>query len=201
MERRTVSRTCASVRSSLSARAWRATAGSEAVETMYPCNSRTAAAVRKPLGLRASRGSGARLSGMSNESELPSGTVKISRATRCCSRLRPKMVTRSDAPPVHWEHTDTKTVGVLAGTNPRMSSMRNTVSPTSRLREKASVPARAAVGVAGKGCWRKRRPVCNGSDRRCVGNDNITLPRKRAHFQRVVRDEKVCRTVFGGNGK
>jgi hypothetical protein len=116
-------------------------------------------------------------------------------------KAQAKMVTRSDALPVHWEHTDTKTVGVLAGTNPFVSSMRNMVSPTSRLREKASAPARAAVGVAGKGCWRKRRLVCNGSDKRCVGNDNITPPRKRAHFQRVVRDEKVCRTVFGGNGK
>jgi len=40
-------------------------------------------------------------------------------------------------------------------------------------------------------------PVCNESDRSC----NITLPRKRAYFQLVVRYERADRTGTGGNCK
>jgi hypothetical protein len=90
-----------------------------------------------------------------------------------------------------------KIAGVMAGTNPRVSSMRNTVNPLSRFREEAGVPARGAVEAVGKGTWRKRMPPCNGVDRRC----DITPPRKRAHFQSVVRDERTRRTASGGHRK
>ena len=111
------------------------------------------------------------------------------------------MVLRSVALPLHSEHTDTPTAGVLAGTNPLVSSMRNTVNPTSRSREGASVLARAAEGIAGRGCRSKRTPVCNGLDRRCVSHGNITPSRKRAHFRQVVCDERDCRTASGRNVK
>lgn len=138
---------------------------------------------------------------MSNVSELPCRHRQNQSSHKMLFKAQAKTVMRLVAPPLHWEHTDTKTAGVLAGTNPLVSSTRNSVSPISRLRKEAGVPARAVVGVAGKGGWRKRRPVCNGSDRRCAGNGNIALSRKRAHFQLVVRDERDCRTVFGGNRK
>jgi hypothetical protein len=94
-----------------------------------------------------------------------------------------------------------KTAGVLAGTNPPVSSMRNTVNPTFRFREEAGALARAADGIAGRGCRSKRMPVCNGLDRRCVIHGNITPPRKRAHFRQVVDDERDCRTALGRNSK
>jgi hypothetical protein len=133
---------------------------------------------------------------MPNVSELPSGTVKISRAKDAevaqAKRYAVKLLRL-----LFSGHTDISTAGVLAGANPLVSSMRNTVNPLPRLRKEAGVPARGAVGVAGKGNWRKRMPPCNGVDRRC----NITLPRKRAHFQSVVRDERARRTASGGDRK
>ena len=73
---------------------------------------------------------------------------------------------------------------------------RKKLNPPFRLWE-ASEAARLAHGMSGRGCWRKRRPFCNGTDRGC----NITSPRKRADFQRVVRHEKTGRTDEGGNRK
>lgn len=108
-----------------------------------------------------------------------------------------QQVSRSAAPQRTRSTRTFKTAGVSAEATPLVSSMRNTVNPMSRSHEGAGALARAAVGIAGKGSWRKRTPPCNGADRRC----NITLPRKRAHFQSVVRDEKDCRTTLGGNRK
>ena len=75
----------------------------------------------------------------------------------------------------------------------------------SRSREGAGVPVRDADGAAGRGCWRKQRPLCNGADRRGAERgaelDAITPLRKQAHFQLVVRDERDGRTALGGNGK
>jgi len=84
-----------------------------------------------------------------------------------------------------------------AGANSFVSLELNIINPTFRLRVKAGASARNADGMAGMGCWRKRRPFCNGADRDC----NIVPPCKRADFQRVVRDEKTRRTCAGGNGK
>jgi hypothetical protein len=91
--------------------------------------------------------------------------------------------------------------GVLAGTNPRVSSMRNTVSPMSRFRGEADELARVVVGVAGRGERRKRKRLGNRVDRGCVDRDNITLLRKQAHFRLVIHDERVCRTASRGNRK
>ena len=85
----------------------------------------------------------------------------------------------------------------MVGAKSSMSSQSNIANPTSRLRVEAGVAARNAEEMAGKGCWKKRRPLCNGADRDC----NIVLPCKRADFQRVVRDERTRRTFTGGNCK
>lgn len=73
---------------------------------------------------------------------------------------------------------------------------RKMLNPPFRLIE-ASNAARIADGMSGRGCWRKRMPSCNGTDR----GWNITSPRKRADFQRVVRHEIAGRTNEGGNRK
>jgi len=91
--------------------------------------------------------------------------------------------------------TDTKTVGEKVGANSSVSSQPNIVNPTFRLREKAGESARDAEEMAGMGCWKKQKPFCNGTDR------SFAPPRKRADFQRVVRDEKTGRTFTGGNRK
>jgi hypothetical protein len=56
---------------------------------------------------------------------------------------------------------------------------------------------RHAVGEAGRGCWKKRMPLCNGADRDC----NIIPLRKQADFQLVVVDERTYRIFVGGNCK
>jgi hypothetical protein len=94
------------------------------------------------------------------------------------------------------EHTDIKAAGVKAGTKSFVSFKRNKVSPLFRPFG-AGVAARHAVGAAGKGCWRKRMPFCNGADRSC----DITPLRKQADFQLVVVDERTYRIFAGGNRK
>jgi hypothetical protein len=84
-----------------------------------------------------------------------------------------------------------------AGINSFVSLETNIVNPTFRPGSGAGASARNAEGMAGRGCWKKRRPFCNGADRGC----NITPPCKRADFQRVVRDERTRRTFTGGNSK
>jgi hypothetical protein len=84
-----------------------------------------------------------------------------------------------------------------AGANLFVSLKPNIVNPTSRLIFEAGASVRNADGMAGRGNWRKRRPLCNGADRSC----NITSPCKRADFQWVVRDERTNGTFVGGNSK
>jgi hypothetical protein len=43
---------------------------------------------------------------------------------------------------------------------------------------------------AGKGCWKKQRPLCNGSDKKWQ-----LLCDKQADFQQVMKGEKAGRTV------
>jgi len=100
------------------------------------------------------------------------------------------------ASPEAWGTRTFMTAGEETGTNSFMLFERNTVNPTTRL-IKAGVAARRADELAGRGCWRKQMPRCNRADRDC----NIILPRKRADFRRVVRDEKTRRTFTGGNRK
>jgi hypothetical protein len=82
-----------------------------------------------------------------------------------------------------------------------MSSQSNIVNPTFRPspanRSWAGASARNANGMAGRGSWKKRKPLCNGADK----SWNITPPCKRADFQPVVRDETAGRTFIGGNRK
>jgi hypothetical protein len=92
-------------------------------------------------------------------------------------------------------YTDIKTAGVCAGAKSFMSSQLNIANPTFRLPVKAGASARNVDGMAGRGCWKKRKPFCNGTDR------SIAPPRKQADFQRVVTDERTGRTFAGGNRK
>jgi len=191
-----IERTCDSVRTSLSASARLVTVGSKAAETTY----------LRPMGRSRNRevaamtasingGQRVRLDDMPNISELsqvPSNPVE------------PKMLTGSGqkamqpaAPTRDLGHTDTTTAGIKTGANSSMLPEPNTVSPTSCLNGEAGVIARCAVEVVDRGCWKKRRPSCNGADRSC----NITPPCKRADFQWVIRDEKTRRTRGGGNCK
>jgi hypothetical protein len=87
------------------------------------------------------------------------------------------------------EPTDKEAAGVMAGAKPSVSSSRNTVNPLlSSWRGRRT--ARSADRAAGKGSWKKPKPPCNRVDR-----DRPGPPRKRADFQRVINDEKVCRTT------
>jgi len=78
-----------------------------------------------------------------------------------------------------------------------MSSQPNIANLTFRLPLEAGASARNADGMAGRGCWKKQKPPCNGVDKDC----NIVPPCKRADFQRVVRDERAGGTCIGGNSK
>jgi hypothetical protein len=49
---------------------------------------------------------------------------------------------------------------------------------------------RVADGFAGRGCWKKQRPLCNGADRKWQ-----LLCDKQADFQQVMKDEKAGRTI------
>src|SRR5262245_37007834 len=50
--------------------------------------------------------------------------------------------------------------------------------------------ARRADRSAGKGGWKKRKPPCNETDRRCAMRQDHST-RKRADFHRVFPDEKT----------
>lgn len=104
--------------------------------------------------------------------------------------------TQPDASTGCLVHTDTKAAGVEVGTKSLVSFKRNKVSPLLRPFG-AGVAARHVAGAAGKGCWRKRMPLCNGADRGC----DITPLRKQADFQLVVDDERTYRIFAGGNRK
>jgi hypothetical protein len=100
-------------------------------------------------------------------------------------------------PPDGMEHTDTKAAGVKAGTNIIRVIQMEQGKPVVLASSGAGVAARHAAGAAGKGCWRKRMPFCNGADRSC----DMTPLRKQADFQLVVVDERTYRIFAGGNRK
>jgi len=194
MRSKIVSRTCGSVRSSLSAPARLATVGSEAAETTSLHRRDDAATVRRPLRLPASVWSGGQ------------GWVTCSIQVNChrhrklqrakdADRLKPKGNAASVPPPVIRGTRTITAAGVEAGANSLVSSQSNIANPTSRLPVKAGASARGVDGMTGKGCWKKRTPFCNGTDR------SVAPPRKRADFQRVVDDERAYRTFMGGNRK
>lgn len=99
-------------------------------------------------------------------------------------------------PFVKWRHTDIQTAGEKTGTNSFMLLERNTVNPTTRLTE-AGAAVKHADELTGRGCWKKRTPSGNRMDR----EGSSISPRKRADFQRVIRDEITRRTFVGGNRK
>ena len=121
---------------------------------------------------------------------------KVRRA-KDADRLEPKRQCSQVLQPCTRSTRTKQAAGVEAGAASFMSSQPNVVNPTSCLPVKAGATARSAEGMAGRGCWRKRMPLCNGTDR----SWNITPPCKRADFQRVVRDEIAGRTFAGGNRK
>lgn len=102
---------------------------------------------------------------------------------------------RSRLPHLEFGAHGHRTAGIETGANSFVLLESNMANPSLRHRVVADTSARIAHGTAGRGCWKKRRPVCNGTDR------STAPPRKRADFQRVVRDEKTGRTFTGGNRK
>ena len=193
MKGKIISRTCGSVRSSLSAPARLATVGSEAAETTFLHHSDEVTAVRWLPRLRVSTRS-ERQGWMKCPMQVNCRRHRKWRRAKDTDRLRPKRDAVRCAS-VSMAHTDTKTAGAKAGANSSMSSPSNIANPTFRLPVKAGASARNADGMAGRGCWKKQTPFCNGADR------SFAPPRKRADFQRVVRDETAGRTFTGGNCK
>jgi hypothetical protein len=51
--------------------------------------------------------------------------------------------------------------------------------------------ARIADRLAGRGCWKKQRPFCDGADRK-----RQLLCDEQADFQQVMNDEKAGRTII-----
>ncbi|SRR6266480_2812002 len=196
MRSKLISRTCGSVRSSLSAPARLATVGSEAAETTSLHHQDEETAVRWFPRLRASMRS-ERQGWMKCPTQVNCQRHRKIQRAKDADRLKPNGNAARVLQPCKRSTRTKPAAGVEAGADSFMSSQSNIANPTSRLRVKAGASARNADGVAGRGCWRKRRPFCNGTDRSC----NITPPCKRADFQRVVRDERAGRTFTGGNRK
>jgi len=196
MKSENISRTCGSVRSSLSAPARLATVGSGAAETTSPHRQDEATAVRWSPRLRASTRSG-RQGWMKCPTQVNCQRHRKIQRAKDAERLKPNGNAASVLPPCKRSTRTKPAAGVEAGANSSMSAQPNIINPTGRLRVEAGASARNADGSAGKGCWKKRTPFDNGTDRSC----NITPPRKRADFQRVVRDETAGRTGAGGNSK
>lgn len=196
MRNKLISRTCGSVRSSLSAPARLATVGSEAAETTSLHHQDEETTVRRFPRLQASMRS-ERQGWMKGPTQVNCQRHRKIQRAKDADRLKPNGNAASVLQPCK-RSTRTKTAaGVEAGANSSMSSQPNIVNPTFRLPVEAGASARNADGMAGRGCWRKRTPFYNGTDRSC----SITPPCKRADFQRVVRDETAGRTFTGGNRK
>jgi len=189
-----VNRTCGSVRSSLSASAWLVTAGSKAAETTAP----RLRARRHPRGsfrdCERQCGQGVRLDDRSNTSELLQASLRVERA-KGADRLGPKgqcsrltgLQLRSHGYKgcrCRWQGPTHLVTCIKHGkSNPSLFGGRRA--------------ARRADGGVDRGCWSKRMPSCNRTDRGC----NITLPRKRADFQLVDSYEIAGRTTKGGKRK
>jgi hypothetical protein len=97
-------------------------------------------------------------------------------------RLQPKTATQPDALR-NKEHADITAAGGEAGAKSSASLGSNMGNLTSRL------------GMAGRGCRRKRMPPGNRADR------SDASPRKRADFRRVIDNERTGKTIKGGNSK
>ena len=153
-----VSRTCGSVRSSLSASARLVTGASKAAETTY-------------FGLRTRKiprgsfrhcqrqcGGRVRLNDRSNTRELlmaPLNPAEPKTLTGSSQKARSRLL-----PSETWSTRILRLPVLEAGTKSFVSCKQNRVSPTSR-RIPAGVTARCAMEGAGRGGWKKRRSLCN----------------------------------------
>lgn len=188
-------RTCGSAHSSLPAPAHLATDVLEAAGTTYL----RLEAKKQPRGsfrdCQRKRGLRVRLDDTPKLNELPQAPRNYQRAKNA-ERLDPKGDrSRSFHYPL-GTRGQTRLPVYQAGANSSMLLGRNMVNLTFRLTE-AGVVARPAVGMTGRGNWRKQTPFGNRTDRSC----HITPPRKRADFQGVVHYETAGRTFSGGNRK
>ena len=188
-----VRRTCGSVRSSLSASAWPATARSKAAETTYFCLTTRKCPRGSFRHCQRQRGGRVRLNDMSNASELlqaPLNPAEPKTLKGSSQKARSRLL-----PSETWSTRTLRLPVLNAGANSFVSCKQNGINPMPR-RFPAGVTARCAVETAGKGGWKKRMPLCNGADR-----SRVTPLRKQADFQLVVDDERTYRTFAGGNSK
>jgi hypothetical protein len=72
-----------------------------------------------------------------------------------------------------------------------VSLNQNMVTPLTSPVTRGKRLVRVADRFAGSGCWKKRRPFCNGADRK-----RQLLCDKQADFQQVMKDEKAGRTIL-----
>jgi hypothetical protein len=79
---------------------------------------------------------------------------------------------------------------VKAGAKSFLSLNQNMETPLTSPRNRGKRFARVADRTAGRGCWKKRMPLCNGADRK-----RQLLCDKQADFQQVMKDEKAGRTI------
>ena len=88
-------------------------------------------------------------------------------------------------------HTDIQTAGVKAGAKSVLSLSQNMGTPQTSPEDRGKRLARVADRFAGRGCWKKQKPFCNGTDRK-----RQLLCDKQADFQQVMKDEKAGRTIL-----
>jgi hypothetical protein len=79
---------------------------------------------------------------------------------------------------------------VKAGAKSFLSLNQNMETPLASPENRGKRLARAADRPAGRGCWKKQRPLCNRADRK-----RQLLCDKQADFQQVMKDEKAGRTI------
>ena len=191
-----IERTCGSVRTSLSAPARLVTVESEAAETTYLRSSeRRGGREAFPSAASVKGGRRVRLNEKSNTCELLWAPLE-SKSHKTLAGSGQK-ATQSAASPGIWGTRTIRLPACKAGASSFVSSQRNRINPAFRPLCEAGVTARCADEVAGRGGWKKRRPLGNRADRSC----NITPLRKQADFQLVVRGERTRGTFTGGNSK
>jgi hypothetical protein len=182
--------TCGSVRSSLSTLARLVTVGSEAVETkssaLFGRGSdreviSEAASFRRSESQAWVRGS----------TQVNCCGCRYSRRSQRCCQASAKRQCGQMRQRGSGAHGYERPSAWKAGTSSSALLTRNRINPIFRPR-RAGASARNADGIAGMGCWKKRKPPCNRVDR------SHSSPRKRADFQRVVDDERAGRTYAGG---
>jgi hypothetical protein len=187
------SRTCGSVRSSLTALAWGVTSGAKAAVTTSHPQVEAWFTVKWSASLAALAGHRDRLIGMSNVSELSLGVVKVKEPKTLILGSNQNGDAVSCLPPLR-KHTDHRTAGILSETKPIVSLYQNKVSPLA-CPPRAGLSVRKAVKLAGRRGWKKPMPLGNRADK------SLSLTRKRADFQLVVNDERVGRTCLKGEVK